>query len=34
MDGGGFSLDEGDTPIPEAIAERCDVREVWFGSSE
>jgi hypothetical protein len=32
--GGGISLDEGDTPIPAVVAERCEAREVWFGAPQ
>jgi hypothetical protein len=30
--GGGISLDEGNTPLPSLITERCSTRLVWFGA--
>jgi hypothetical protein len=30
LGGGGISLDEGDTPIPETINELCPTRTVWY----
>jgi hypothetical protein len=34
LGGGGIRLDEGDTPIPKAISERCATRKVWFASPD